>query len=95
MSDTGIGVEAPSREAIPLERSRPGPGNAEAAQQFEAFILKMLLAEMRRTVGSGGLLSGGNSTYQVILEDALSRRAAEAGSFGLAQQILQEMGEAP
>ena len=101
MPHTGIQIGTPSREAIPLgtpsreaialDRSKPAHSNAEAAEQFEAFFLKLILAEMRRTVGSGGLLSGENSTYQAILEDALSRRAAEAGSFGLAKQILLEM----
>jgi Rod binding domain-containing protein len=65
------------------------PSPQEAAKQFEGYFLKLLLGEMSRTVPSGGLFSGvGNGTYQALLQDALASRAAEAGSFGLAKQLL-------
>ena len=82
-------------EGIDLERhERLGPTAQEAAQEFEAYVLKLLLGEMHRTVQPGGLFSGvGSGTYQAILEDALARRAAEAGTFGLARQLLDSWGE--
>jgi Rod binding domain-containing protein len=78
---------------MPDGTSHEAPTSPEkAAEEFEAYVLKLLLAEMRRTVGSGGLFPGGSATYQSILEDSLARRAAEAGTFGLAEQILRDWG---
>ncbi len=69
---------------------------AKAAEEFEAYVLKLVLSEMSRTVSSGGLFSGRTTRiYQSMLEDALARRAAEAGTFGLAQQLLRDWGEEP
>jgi Rod binding domain-containing protein len=77
---------------MPLGASHKAPiSPAKAAEEFEAYVLKLLLSEMRRTVGSGGLLTGGGGgVYQSMLEDALARRAAEAGTFGLAEQLLRD-----
>ncbi len=62
----------------------------EAARQFEAYILKMLLQEMRETVQSGGLFEDKSMDgYRALMDDALARRAAEAGTFGLADQLLR------
>jgi hypothetical protein len=73
-----------------------GPSPAEAAKEFEAYVLRLILAQMRRTVGSGGFLSGsGTQTYQAMFEEALARRASEAGTFGLARELLQQWGEQP
>ncbi len=74
---------------------RSRPTLEKAAQEFEAYVLKLLLAEMRKTVGSGGLFSGVSKTYQSVLEDALALKAAEAGTFGLARQLLESWGVKP
>lgn len=61
----------------------------EAARAFEAYILKMLMTQMGKSVESGGLFSSSSDdTYRALLEDALTQRAAESGSFGLARQML-------
>jgi Rod binding domain-containing protein len=79
---------------MPLGASREAPTSPQkAAEEFEAYVLKLLLQEMRRTVGSGNLFPGGGSgVYQSMLEDAMARRAAEAGTFGLAEQLLRDWG---
>ena len=65
---------------------------AEAAREFEAYILKMLLQEMRKSVQSGGLFKDKSMEgYSALLDDALARRAAEAGTFGLAEQLLRHL----
>ena len=70
---------------------------AEAAQEFEAYFLKLLLAEMRKTVSGGGLFGGDDSNifsdssaegYRALLDDALARHAARAGGIGLGDQLL-------
>ena len=64
----------------------------EAAEQFEAYILQMLLSEMRKSVQDGGLFENRQTKgYTAILDDALTRKAAEAGTFGLAEQIVRQM----
>ncbi len=74
-----------------LPRLGSGPDDATAALEFEAYMLKMLLAEMRKGLGSEGLFtSSAAKSYEAILDDALAHRAAEAGSFGLAEQMLRE-----
>jgi Rod binding domain-containing protein len=54
-------------------------------------MLKMILSEMRKGLGTGGLFTNSSlKGYEAILDDALTRRAAEAGTFGLAQQMMRE-----
>ncbi len=65
----------------------------EAVREFEAYILKMLLQEMRKSVQSGGLFEDKTMDgYGALMDDALARRAAEAGRFGLAEQLLRHLG---
>lgn len=87
LSSSVVDLAASAAPPEPDPRAR----DAEAAREFEAYLLKMLLAEMRKGVSSGGLFSDeGLEGYQALMDDALSRRAAEAGSFGLAQQLLRD-----
>jgi Rod binding domain-containing protein len=63
---------------------------AEAAQEFEAYILKMLLGELRKGMQSGGLFEDrSNDGYRALADDALARHAAEARTFGLADQLIR------
>ncbi len=65
--------------------------DAAAAEEFESYLLKMLLTEMRKGIGSGGIFTSSTAkSYEAILDDALARRAAEVGSFGLAKQLLRD-----
>ncbi len=71
--------------------SERNPEQVDAARQFEAYILKMLLGEMRKSVQSGGLFTDKSMDgYRDLLDDALAKRAAEAGTFGLAEQLLRQ-----
>ena len=68
----------------------------KAALDFEAYVLDMLLKEMRKTVGDGGLFGDHTSdTYQTMMYEAIARRAAEAGTFGLAQQLIRQIEGSP
>lgn len=69
---------------------------AKATQEFEAYILRMLLREMRKSVQSGGLFRDRSMEgYRALLDDALARRAAEGGGFGLAAQMLRQLERSP
>ncbi len=78
-----------------IDSPKSSEGNrklAEAAREFEAYILKMLLQDMRKSVQSGGLFEDKSMDgYRALLDDALARHAAEAGTFGLAEQMLRHL----
>jgi Rod binding domain-containing protein len=89
-------------DALPLSPAAGAPSRAAAerreleaaAQEFEAFVLKLLLGEMRKTVGDGGLSTDrALRGYDALMDDALARKLAAAGSFGLAQQLLRHLPE--
>ena len=63
----------------------------EAATELEAYFIKVLLGEMRKTL-SGDSLFGGSSGdgYRALLDDALARHAARSGGIGLADQLTRQ-----
>jgi len=78
-------------ERTPASGSRLRSEIEQAAMDFEAYVLKLLLGEMRKGIGEGGLLQSRSMRgYEVFMDEALSQRAAEAGTFGLAEQLLRE-----
>lgn len=80
-----------SRHSLELAKRAPQRGDAEAAREFEGYLLHVLLDEMRRTVGSGGLFDGhATQGYQTMLDDALTRQLAERGGIGLANQMIAQ-----
>ena len=77
--------------AASADKGAPSDKTKKAAEEFEAYMLKLLLGEMRK----GGMPSGlfqdsASDNYRAMLDDALTRRAAEAGTFGLARQMLEQ-----
>jgi Rod binding domain-containing protein len=78
--------ELTAPERLPASRR-----DAEAARQFEGYLLGMLLREMRKTVQPGGLFSTrATEGYLSLAFDALAERAASANTFGLAQKLLDQ-----
>ena len=72
------------------------PDQKRAAVEFEAYLLKLLVSELRKTVPSGGLFEGRTTRgYQALLDDALARQIAERGAFGLAEQLLRQWSPEP
>jgi len=74
--------------------SSPNRGGdlAKATRDFEAYILKMLLAQMRKSVDNDPLFHDRSMDgYRALLDDALAKRAAAAGTFGLAQQMQKNL----
>jgi len=79
---------------LALAGSTPRPGDADAAREFEGYLMRMLLDEMRRTVKSGGLFDGrATAGYQLMLDDALMRQMAQRGGLGLARQLALQWDE--
>lgn len=79
-----------------VAQALPGPGadkagNAEAAQQFEGMLMAYVFQQMRQTVPPSGLFGDqGNarSTYEYLLDQAVSSNAMKAGKgWGLSQAL--------
>jgi Rod binding domain-containing protein len=88
MDEIGALTSAAQRE---LAAAATRPADAEAAREFEGYLLHILLDEMRRTVSAGGLFDGrATRGYQALLDDALTRQMAQRGGLGLAAQMIDQ-----
>lgn len=70
----------------------------KAASQFEAIILRQLLAPSIEPVMSGGLggtQSAGGGIYGYMLTDVLSNNLAQGGGLGLARMLEKQLSPAP
>lgn len=66
----------------------------KAASQFEAIILRQLLAPSIEPVMSGGLggeQGSGGSIYGYMLTDSLANSMSQAGGFGLGRMIEKQL----
>jgi Rod binding domain-containing protein len=67
------------------------PGNAQAAKQFEGMLMAFVFQQMRQTVQPSGLFGNdgiARSTYEYLLDQAVSSSAMDAGKgWGLSQQL--------
>ena len=80
-----------AQNSLALAGVTPRPGDTDAARQFEGYLMRIMLDEMRRTVKSGGLFDGRSTQgYQVMLDEALMQQVAERSGLGLANQMLEQ-----
>jgi len=92
------GAQDLARVLAPNGAPRDGVELRDAATEFEAYFLKLLLSEMRKTVESDSLFGGEGNVfsdssadgYRALLDDALARHAARAGGLGLGEQLLRQ-----
>lgn len=65
----------------------------DAAKQFEALFIYQMYSKMRETIDKGGLFEEDLSSgiFQGMLDQEVSTKAAETGSFGLADVIYQQL----
>ena len=67
----------------------------EVARQFETIFLKMMLKSMRDTVPESELMDNDKTRfYQSMYDDQISLDLSKRGDLGLAQMIVNQMGEA-
>jgi flagellar protein FlgJ len=68
----------------------------EAAKQFEALFIQMMLKSMRDTVAEGGLFDGSHMrTYQEMFDQQISMDIARGQSLGIAPLIARQLGGRP
>ena len=64
------------------------------AEQFEALFVQMMLKSMREAVPEGGLFdSDSMEFYQQMMDSQLSVSLAEQGGLGLADTIVEQLGQ--
>ena len=101
---TNLAVNQTSRES-PLEsgNSLPPPRLIKAAHEFEAQLMKELMAPLTRgssVPGVGGIAdeadqeSGSAGALGEFAAEALGQALSAAGGFGIANRILGEIGHA-
>jgi Rod binding domain-containing protein len=91
ISRAGMVEKIDRSEATPSPSTPTDPRLREAARQFEAVFLRVMLSSLERTtkLGSGSSISAGQSTYGSMVVDALSDALSASGGIGLQQSLLQ------
>jgi Rod binding domain-containing protein len=92
--DEALSIGTDTRHALALSNVKLRPDAPEGAREFEGYLIRMMLEQMRRTVTSGGLFDEESTRgYREILDDALAREMAARGGFGLADQLIRDWEE--
>ena len=60
-----------------------------ASEEFESYLIGMLIKEMRKTIPEGMFSSSAMDTFTEMMDQALAKQLAENGSFGFAEAMLK------
>ncbi len=81
-----------ARLRVAANRQEAG-ATSEAARQFEALFIQMMLKSMRATAGDGGLFDGAHTRlYQDMFDQQISMDIARGRGMGLAPMIVKQLG---
>lgn len=82
-SASGVQATSPSKEV------------KEAAEQFEAMLLKTMFGSMWSSMPKGGLLSGSNEEglFQEMLQGELANEVSRHQSLGIKDVVLRELSK--
>jgi len=74
-------------------RTAPRQSAAEAAAaQFEAILVRQLLSEAFKPLGSaGGEKLPGSDVYQYMITDVVSQSVAQGGGLGIAKMLVPQL----
>ncbi len=91
-NNPGLAIDAQSLSALKRSaRESPQQATRQAAKQFEALFMNMLLKHMRETLpGSDPLSSEATKTYTGMLDQQMSQKMADKG-LGLADLIVKHL----
>lgn len=81
-------LHALGNDAEALERART---SREAAQQFETYMARILVREMRKTVPEGLFSGPAMDMFSDLFDEELAERISNGGSLGLADALLRGM----
>jgi flagellar protein FlgJ len=91
--DPGMNMAAKAEAAAQKNLSSSRKALMEAAQQFEALFLNLLLAEMRKTVPENDLFGNqrAEKLFQSMLDQEIADHSVKTQSLGLAKMIYDQM----
>jgi Rod binding domain-containing protein len=74
-------------------KAPPNPKLVEAAKQFEAVFLRVVMSSLEKAANVGGptSLNAGQSTYGSMIVDAMSDSISRAGGTGLADELVRSL----
>ena len=85
------------RQPTPLGKDRPAAATErqelrEAAQQFEAILLRQMMASARSTdFGGNDLFEGSDDTFTEMRDETFADIAAKSGQLGFADAIERQL----
>ena len=62
-----------------------------AAEEFEGYLVEMLVREMRKTIPEGMFSSPAMETFTGLLDQTLAKELAQSGRLGLADSMLKDL----
>jgi murein DD-endopeptidase MepM/ murein hydrolase activator NlpD len=83
----------PLLSMAPLARAQaeapraPAADDAEAARQFEAYLVGFMATQMRSTVKGGPFAEGAAAMFADLFDQEIGKRVADSGGFGLKDSI--------
>ncbi len=91
------GISGPTEAGATAKEVTPvtDPSLDEAARQFDAVLLRVMLKPLQSTGNMGGGGGSGGSVYSSMIVDALADAIANAGGLGLASVLQQSFETAP
>jgi murein DD-endopeptidase MepM/ murein hydrolase activator NlpD len=72
-------------------RPEPGAKDAEAAQEFEGYLVEMMIQQMRKTIPEGIFQSTGVDMFAGMFDQAVAQEISAGGGFGLAESMAAQM----
>lgn len=93
INPAGLAVDTKSLESLKQQaKTSPQQATRQAAQQFEAMFMNMLLKSMREALpNSDPLASGAGKTFTGMLDSELAQKLASGKGLGLADVMVRQL----
>lgn len=93
MSIDRLGMNMLSLHKHDLKLNSPGGEEKEAAQQFEAYMVQMMIREMRKTVPEGMFSSQSMEIFMDMMDQAIAEQISQNGGLGFSSALEQAMSQ--
>jgi Rod binding domain-containing protein len=89
-----LGVADPTTIQRSMQSGTQRASVANAAQQFEAILVRQLLGDaMKPMLGTalGGAQAPGSDVYQYLVTDVVAQSVAQGGGLGIAKMLMPQL----
>lgn len=88
-----LGVADSASVQRALQSGPKRPAAQAAAEQFEAILVRQLLGDALKTMGSGvdGAQAPGSDVYQYLVTDVVAQSVAQGGGLGIAKMLVAQL----